>query len=247
MDVGVGHSPCSDETTTPCLAVVIPCYNEADTLDEILRRVLARPEVAEVVVIDDASTDSSWERLKLWPLADARVRVVRQEQNRGKGAALRRGFAEVTAPVILVQDADLEYSPDDYSRLLAPLLAGEADVVYGSRFVRDRPRPPGSWWHWWGNRLLTWISNKASGLHLTDQATCYKMARRELVQHLDLREDGFGFCPEFTAKVARAGARVVEVPASYHPRTVAEGKKIRLRHGAEAVWCVLKYNFQSAR
>lgn len=224
-----------------CLAVVIPCYNEVRTVDELLRRVLAQPCVAEVWVVDDGSTDGTWERLQTWPGRDARVGVFRLERNCGKGAALRTGFAVVTAPVVIVQDADLEYDPADYPRLLAPIVTNQADVVYGSRF-RTTAGAANPWWHRVGNRLLTLFSNWLTGLQLTDEATCYKLFRRELLARLDLRENGFGFCPEFTAKVARLGLRVVEVPVRYQGRTQAEGKKIRLWHGLQAGWCVLKYS-----
>jgi glycosyltransferase involved in cell wall biosynthesis len=222
----------------------MPCYNEARTVDEIVRRVLAQPVVAELVAVDDASTDGTWERLKAWPARDSRVRVYRHERNRGKGAALRTAFSQVSSAIVVVQDADLEYDPADFLRLVIPILRGEADVVYGTRFT-SQAHPSSPWWHRLGNRLLTWSSNHATGLRLTDEATCYKMFRRELLNRFTLHEDGFGFCPEFTAKVARVGARLVEMPIAYHPRRCSDGKKIRLRHGLGALWCVIKYRFCS--
>ena len=175
------------------------------------------------------------------PTADARVRLVQHERNRGKGAAVRSGFAVATAPVLVIQDADLEYDPADYARLLQPIVSGAADVVYGSRFMNGQPAKS-PWWHRTGNRLLTWFTNWVTGLRLTDEATCYKLFRRELLPGLQLSEDGFGFCPEFTAKLSRQGVRIVEVPVRYEGRSHAQGKKLRLRHGWEAVRCLVKYS-----
>lgn len=233
----------ASSTANPApLGVVIPCYNEVRTVDEIIRRVLRQPEVAEVVVVDDGSSDGSWERLREWPGRESRVRVLRHAKNRGKGAALRTGFREINAAVIVVQDADLEYDPGDYRAMAGLIARDEADVVFGSRFRAESPgKSP--WWHRQGNRLLTWFCNRATGLQLSDQATCYKMFHRSLLDRLDLQEDGFGFCPEFTVKVARLELRVREVPVTYHGRSRAQGKKIRLRHGLEAVACVLRYRY----
>jgi glycosyltransferase involved in cell wall biosynthesis len=218
----------------------MPCYNESPTVDEILRRVLAQPAVAEVLVVDDGSTDGTWDRLQAWPARDGRVQLARHPQNRGKGAAVRSGLALATAPVVVVQDADLEYDPADFARLLAPILAGQAQVVYGSRFAAGAPGRTAAW-HRVCNGLLTAVANRLTSLHLTDEATCYKMFRREVVLGLGLQEDGFGFCPEVTAKLARQGVKIIEVPIHYHGRTRAEGKKLRLRHGLEAVRCLWKY------
>jgi|YelNatPaOPRAMG01_1025707.scaffolds.fasta_scaffold43081_2 glycosyltransferase involved in cell wall biosynthesis len=235
-----GSAKCAEQDAAACLAVLIPCYNEAGTIDELLRRVLAQPEVAEVIVVDDGSTDGSWERLQAWPARDGRVRLARQPRNLGKGAAVRRALGLATAPVVVVQDADLEYDPSDYARLLEPIRSGEAQVVYGTRFgPGSQARSP--WWHRWANRLLTAVANGLTGLHLTDEATCYKMLLRQLALDLDLQEDGFGLCPELTAKLARRGVPIVEVPIRYQGRSRVQGKKLRLRHGLEAVRCLWKY------
>ena len=222
------------------LGVIMPVFNEVATLDAILERVLAQACVAEVLAVDDASTDGSWPCLQTWPSRDHRVRLARHERNRGKGAAIRTALAQLTAPLVLIQDADLEYDPADYPRLLAPILEGRADVVYGSRFLSGANANP--FWHTWGNRWLTWAANRLTGLRLTDEATCYKLMGRERWVGLGLVEEGFGFCPEVTAKVARRGLRVVEVPVSYHGRGTAAGKKIRWRDGWWALRCLYRYS-----
>lgn len=225
-----------------CLGVVMPVFNEAAMVDEILRRVLEQPCVQEVVIVDDASTDGTSETLALWSARDARVRIVSHPINQGKGAAIRTGLATISAPVVIIQDADLEYDPAEYERLLEPIRNEEADVVYGSRFAR-RERPPTAWWHHWGIGLLTWVTNTLTGLKLTDEATCYKVFRREVIDRLKLEEDRFGFCPEVTVKVSKLNVRLREIPIRYHPRTCKEGKKIRLRDGFEALWCLVKYSW----
>jgi glycosyltransferase involved in cell wall biosynthesis len=222
------------------LSVVVPCYNEEATVVACLERVLASPYVAEVVVVDDASTDATLERLG--ELADPRLRVLRQPVNRGKGAALRRGFAEAACPFVVIQDADLEYDPADYAQLLGPLLDGSADVVFGSRFVSDRPHRVLYFWHSVGNRLLTLLSNAFTNLNLTDMETCYKAFRREVLDDITLEEDRFGIEPELTAKVAAAGFRIYEVGISYSGRTYDEGKKIGWRDGVHALTCILRYS-----
>ncbi|WCJ59543.1 glycosyltransferase family 2 protein [Fontisphaera persica] len=228
-------------SSPPSLSIVIPVYNEARSVELVLERVLAQYFVAEVVAVDDGSTDGSWGVMRGWEARDGRVRLARHERNRGKGAAVRTGLALATAPVVVVQDADLEYDPADLGPMLELILSGKADVVYGSRYADGR-RGVGPLWHTLGNKALTLFSNLCTGLWLSDEATCYKMFRRELVPRLELREEGFGFCPEFTAKVSRLGLRVMEVPITYHGRSRAEGKKIRLRHGVEALWCLVKYS-----
>jgi glycosyltransferase involved in cell wall biosynthesis len=223
-----------------CLSVVVPCYNEEATIDELLRAVLHSPLVAEVIVVDDGSTDATPEIVE--SVGDPRVRFLRQSRNLGKGAALRRGFAEATADFVIIQDADLEYDPAEYGLLLEYLVSGRADVVYGSRFLSDRPHRVLYFWHSVGNRILTTVSNAFTNLNLTDMETCYKAFRREVIQGIDLEEDRFGIEPEITAKVASKGWRVYEVGISYSGRTYAEGKKIGWRDGFQAIRCILKYS-----
>jgi glycosyltransferase involved in cell wall biosynthesis len=225
-----------------CLGVIMPVYNEARTIDEIIRRVMAQPGVCELIAVDDGSSDNTPALLRQWPARDKRVRILEHESNRGKGAAVRTGWLASTAPVIIMQDADLEYNPEDYSRMLDLIRGNEADVVYGSRFSGEN-NVSNPTWHTFGNRCLTWLSNIASGLKLTDEATCYKMFRREVLASFQLEENGFGFCPEVTAKISKLGVRVREVPVSYRGRTRGEGKKIRYRDGWNALHCIIKYNF----
>jgi glycosyltransferase involved in cell wall biosynthesis len=225
---------------TPCLCVVVPCYNEQATILQLLKRVLESPWVAEVVVVDDGSRDDS--RTLLAGVDEPRVRVLLQPQNQGKGAALRRGFAEASAPYVVVQDADLEYDPSEYGELLQPLLDGRADVVFGSRFLSGRPHRVLYFWHSMGNKLLTLLSNMMTDLNLTDMETCYKVFRREVIQSIEIEEDRFGFEPEVTAKLARQRRVIYEVGISYSGRTYAEGKKIGWRDGVRAVICILRYS-----
>jgi glycosyltransferase involved in cell wall biosynthesis len=225
---------------TPCLSVVMPCYNERETIVAIVGQVLESLLVAELVIVDDGSTDGTRDLLR--GFSDPRVRVVEQPINLGKGAALRRGFQEVTAPYVIVQDADLEYDPREYAEVLAPLLEDRADVVYGSRFLGGRPHRVLYYWHSVGNKLLTTASNMFTNLNLSDMETCYKAFRREVIQSIDIHEDRFGFEPEITAKVARAGWRIFEVGISYDGRTYAEGKKIGWRDGVRAIWSIFRYS-----
>ena len=237
-----GLSPMSSSIGTACLGVVVPTFNEETTVAALLKKVLERPEVAEVIAVDDGSSDATWCELEKVASLDPRIRLHRHPRNRGKGAAVKTALSLVTAPYAIVQDADLEYDPADYARVIRPLVRGEADVVYGSRFL-DADLAHTTRWHRAGNGWLTAAARFITGLRLTDEATCYKAFRRELIPQLNLQEEGFGFCPEFTAKVARLKLRVVEVPVRYKARSIAEGKKIRIRHGVEALWCLVRYSW----
>jgi len=237
------------------ISLVIPVYNEKASLEELLRRVVAVDMPKELIVVDDFSTDGSREVLSrlaerglaglegAHPANENRLEVLFQEKNQGKGAALRRGFAAATGDVVVVQDADLEYDPREIPRLVGPILDGHADVVFGSRFIGETRRVL-YYWHAVVNWGLTTLSNMTSGLNLTDMETCYKAFRRELIQSIRIEEDRFGFEPEITAKVSRAGARVYEVPISYHGRTYEEGKKIGWKDGFRAVYAIAKYSLK---
>jgi len=226
----------------PTLSVVVPIYNEVQTVEALVEAV-RRSSVAglEIVLVDDGSTDGTREvlREKVEPLVD---RVIYHDRNRGKGAALRSGFAVVSGDLVIVQDADLEYDPRDYGRLITPILEGKADVVFGSRFAGGEPHRVLYFWHSVVNRGLTMLSNMFTNLNLTDMEVCYKVFRREILEQIQLEEDRFGFEPEITAKVSRLGCRIYEVGISYSGRTYHEGKKIGWKDGARAVWCILKYN-----
>ncbi|HUA65929.1 MAG TPA: glycosyltransferase family 2 protein [Alphaproteobacteria bacterium] len=233
----------SNADIEPCLSVVMPVYNESETIAGVVKNVLAQRPVQQLVIVDDCSSDGTWE--KLGPLAqnEPRVKLVHHPVNQGKGAALRTGFREATAPFVIVQDADCEYDPAEYYRLLVPALAGKADVVFGSRFMGSDAHRVLFYWHSLGNKMLTTLSNMASGLNLTDMEVCYKMFRREIIQNVNIEENRFGFEPEITAKVARMKVRIYEVGVSYYGRTYAEGKKIGLRDLFRALWCIVRYNF----
>ena len=226
----------------PKLSVVIPCFNEVGTIDKILAEVLASECVdKEIIVVDDCSTDGTREKLSRFP-NDGNIKVVRHESNQGKGAALRTGFGLATGEIVIVQDADLEYDPRDYNRLIAPIVEGKADVVFGSRFSGGQSHRVLYFWHYVANKILTLTSNMFTNLNLTDMETCYKAFRREVIQSIEIRENRFGFEPEVTAKIARLGCRIYEVGISYSGRTYAEGKKIGWKDGARALWCIVWYN-----
>ncbi|MBM3842554.1 MAG: glycosyltransferase family 2 protein [Verrucomicrobia bacterium] len=224
------------------LSVVIPCYNEVRTIRHIVDRVRAAPVAErEIIIVDDCSRDGTRDllRTEIAPLVD---KVLFHEVNQGKGAALRTGFRAATGDVVVVQDADLEYDPQDYPRLLQPILEGKADVVFGSRFQGGQPHRVVYFWHMVGNKVLTLLSNMATNINLTDMETCYKVFRREVLQKIEIEENRFGFEPEITAKVARLGVVIYEVGISYYGRTYAEGKKIGWRDGFRALWAIAKYN-----
>jgi glycosyltransferase involved in cell wall biosynthesis len=221
------------------LSVVIPVYNEVGTIEEIVSRVRAVPLEKEILIVDDGSTDGTRQRLEDIVGRDD-VKVLYHERNKGKGAALRTGFAAATGDVVITQDADLEYDPRDYRALLEPILDGRADVVYGSRFLGG-PHRVLFFWHYVGNRVLTLLSNALSNLNLTDMETGYKVFRREILSDLPLRSNRFGFEPEFTVKIAKRMLRVYEVPISYSGRTYAEGKKITWRDGVVAIFALLRF------
>ena len=224
------------------LSVVIPVYNERDTLDQIIARVRAVGMDKHLVLVDDGSADGTREKLRRYEQDDD-CTVLYHDKNQGKGAALRTGFAAAQGDVVLVQDADLEYDPAEYPKLLQPILDGKADVVFGSRFTGGEANRVLYFWHTVGNRLLTLLSNMFTDLNLTDMETCYKVFRREVLQQITLQEDRFGIEPEITAKIAKIkGVRIYEVGISYAGRTYEEGKKIGWRDGIRALWCICKYN-----
>jgi glycosyltransferase involved in cell wall biosynthesis len=228
------------------LSIVIPVYNEAATVEKLLVRVVGAPlpegVEREIVVVNDASTDGTQQKLQeLQAAGEIEFRLFDHQVNQGKGAALRTGFAQVTGDIVLIQDADLEYHPDEYPRLLQPILSGDADVVYGSRFGGG-PQRVLFFWHYVGNRMLTLLSNMFTDLNLSDMETCYKVFRREVLDQLELRSNRFAIEPEITAKIAKQKVRIFEIPISYYGRTYAEGKKIGWKDGVAAIWAIVRYN-----
>ena len=226
------------------LSVIIPCYNELNSIEQVVRSVIdATGPDGEIIIVDDCSTDGT--RALLEQNIDGKLaRVIYQEKNQGKGAALRTGFAAATKDIVIVQDADFEYDPHDYPIMLEPILNNRADVVYGSRFMGNRPHRVLYFWHRMGNGLLTFLSNMFANLNLTDMETGYKAFRREVIQSIKIEEDRFGFEPEITAKIARGQYRIYEVGIGYFGRTYVEGKKTGWKDGMWAIWCILKYNLR---
>lgn len=222
------------------ISVVIPVYNEREYILAIIDRVKDVGLAEEIVIVDDCSTDGTGEALAA--LNDPLLKVYFHERNRGKGAALRTGFSKACGDIVIVQDADLEYDPQEYPRLIKPILDGNADVVYGSRFAGGEAHRVVYFWHMMGNKFLTLLSNMFTNLNLTDMETCYKVMRREFLQRITLEEDRFGFEPEITAKLARLDARIYEVGISYHGRSYHEGKKVNWQDGFSALRCIVKYN-----
>lgn len=226
------------------LSVIIPCYNEIHTIEQVVQSVTdVIGGDGEVIIVDDCSTDGTRELLK--EKIDGKLaRVIYQDLNQGKGAALREGFAAATKDIVIVQDADFEYDPRDYPMMIEPILNDQADIVYGSRFIGNRPHRVLYFWHRMGNGLLTLMSNMFTNLNLTDMETGYKAFRREIIQSMEIEEDRFGFEPEITAKIAKGRYRIYEVGIGYFGRTYSEGKKIGWRDGMWAIWCILKYNLR---
>jgi glycosyltransferase involved in cell wall biosynthesis len=227
------------------ISVVIPVYNERGTVEQVVNSVRAADVgELEIIVVDDASTDGTQEVLKE-KVSSLINKIIYQPHNQGKGAALRAGFAAATGDIVLVQDADLEYNPADYSTLLEPILTGKADAVFGSRFMGGRPHRVLYFWHMVGNRFLTLLSNMFTNLNLTDLETCYKAFRADVIKNIELREDRFGFEPEVTAKLAKARCRIYEVGISYNGRTYSEGKKVNWKDGFHAIYAIVRYNLFS--
>ncbi len=229
------------------LSVVIPVYNECKTIGQIIDCVKAVPVEKEIILVDDCSRDGTADRLRQLAAEDPSLRVQFHEVNQGKGAALRTGFKAATGDLVIIQDADMEYDPHEYPKLIQPIIEGKADVVFGSRFASGECRRVLYYWHQVGNKFLTWVSNMFTNLNLTDMETCYKVFRREIIQGIAIEENRFGFEPEITAKVAALRCRLFEVGISYCGRTYEEGKKIGWKDGFRAIWCIMKYNTRGRR
>jgi len=222
------------------LSVVVPCFNEEDTIGPLLNSVLKQKIVKEVIVVDDHSTDNSLKIIK--SIKSRKIKLIKNKENMGKGFAVRTGMKLATGSLVVIQDADLEYNPEDFEKLARPIVSGFADVVYGSRFLASEEKAVLYFWHKLGNLLLTFLSNMATNLSLTDMETCYKMVKTSFMKQVEIKEDRFGIEPELTAKLAALNARFYEVSISYRGRTYLEGKKITWRDGFSAIFCILKYN-----
>lgn len=224
------------------VTVVIPCYNERETIEKIVEKVKASPiELHEIIIVDDYSTDGTRDILHE-KIENESCRILKHERNQGKGAALRTGFKHATGDIILIQDADLEYNPTEYPKLIQPILDDEADVVFGSRFMGGEPHRVVYFWHMVGNKLLTLASNMMTNLNLTDMETCFKVFRKEIMDQITIEEDRFGFEPEITAKISKLDCRIFEVGISYYGRTYAQGKKIGWKDGIRALYAIARYN-----
>jgi len=223
------------------LSVVIPVYNEENTIRLVVDEVLENPLVGEVIVVNDCSKDSSKNIIEQIEASESKVKLFNHEVNQGKGAALRTGFSKASKPYVIVQDADREYDSKEFIKVVQPLIDGKCDVCYGSRYLKNNPRRVLMFWHTMGNKFLTTLSNMATNLHVTDMETCYKAFKREVIQAIDIKENRFGFEPEVTAKIARKNLSVCEVAISYYPRSVDEGKHIGWKDGIRAIWCITKY------
>lgn len=246
----IKHSVYRDEqidTPSPCLSVVVPVYNEAETLKEVIRKVLALPCVLEVIIVDDCSSDGTPEVARSFAQADQRVRVIRHSRNAGKTAALRTGFPLTVGKIVIVQDADMEYDPREIPEIINPILEGHADVVFGSRFLVRRAARVLYFYHFLANKFLTFLSNTLTNLNMTDIETGYKAFRGDIIRNMVILSSGFGFEVEVTAKVAKLKAAIYEVPISYYGRTYQEGKKVGLRDGLLAIWLIFRFNLFCSR
>jgi glycosyltransferase involved in cell wall biosynthesis len=225
------------------LSVIVPCFNEEKTVFNLLQRVLSQSVVGQVIVIDDGSTDNSV--LEISKISDPRINLLLNKKNMGKGRSIWRGIQEANRKYLIIQDADLEYDPSEYKKMLDVMMENQADVVYGSRFMTSGPRRAIYYWHSVGNSILTTLSNVFTNIYLTDMETCYKLMRTEIAQRLNLKENRFGIEPEITAKLAKFGVVIYEVPINYRARTYSEGKKIGWKDGLSAIRCIVKYTFLS--
>lgn len=225
------------------ISVIMPVYNERQTIHKIIEKVQQVNLEKEIIIVDDCSTDGTRECLE--KLKEDNIKIFYHERNKGKGAALQTGFNHVSGDIVIIQDADLEYDPDEYHRLIRPIVSGQADVVYGSRFLSGSERRVLFFWHYVGNKLLTYISNIITNLNLSDMETCYKVFRSDILKKIRIEQNRFGFEPEFTVKIAKEKLRIYEVGISYYGRDYAEGKKIGWKDGVAALWCLLKYHIFS--